>query len=134
PGVYRLFDYGGALTDQGLEIGSMPGGVGASDLFVQTAMEGQVNLVSSAGADLRFWDGAGPADDGSIAGGSGSWVLGDRSWTDADGSVNGAYDNPAFAVFSGAGGAVTVESAGIGVTGMQFAADGYLIAQGALEL
>ncbi|WP_163317758.1 hypothetical protein, partial [Enterobacter hormaechei] len=36
-GVYRLFDYGGTLTDNGLAIGARPAGVDASDLLVQTS-------------------------------------------------------------------------------------------------
>ncbi|MFN3536594.1 MAG: beta strand repeat-containing protein, partial [Brevundimonas sp.] len=126
-GVYRLFDYGGTLTDLGLDIGATPDGVSADDLFVQTSVSNQVNLVSTYEVDLRFWDGAGPADDGAIQGGSGVWSVSGRGWTDADGAVNGAYDNPAFAVFMGTGGTVSVDGAGIGVTGMQFAVDGYAI-------
>ncbi|WP_292330060.1 hypothetical protein, partial [Mesorhizobium sp.] len=50
PGVYRLMNYGGALTDNGLEFGTTP--VSASDLFIQTSIAGEVNLISSAG---RRW-------------------------------------------------------------------------------
>jgi len=126
-GVYRLFDYGGTLTDLGLDIASAPDGVDLDDLYVQTAVDNQVNLVSTHDVELRFWDGAASADDGSIQGGAGTWSLTGRGWTGADGAVNGVYDNPAFAVFMGTGGTVTVDSAGLGVTGMQFAVDGYQI-------
>src|SRR5690606_24128462 len=54
-GVYRLMEYGGALTDNGLELGTLPTGSDAQDLFVQTAIGGQVNLVNSAGLTLSFW-------------------------------------------------------------------------------
>lgn len=37
-GVYRVFNYGGALTDNGLTLGTMPIG---SELSVQTAIAGQ---------------------------------------------------------------------------------------------
>ncbi|MEH6665173.1 MAG: autotransporter-associated beta strand repeat-containing protein, partial [Brevundimonas sp.] len=126
-GVYRLFDYGGALTDLGLDIASAPDGVDLDDLYVQTAVDNQVNLVSTHEVELRFWDGAGGQNDGAIQGGGGTWSPTGRSWTGADGAVNGAYDNPAFAVFLGTGGTVSVDGAGIGVTGMQFAVDGYQI-------
>ncbi|MFN3537680.1 MAG: autotransporter-associated beta strand repeat-containing protein, partial [Brevundimonas sp.] len=133
-GVYRLFDYGGDLTDNGLDIASAPDGVSLEDLFVQTSVASQVNLVSSHEVDLRFWDGGGAADDGAVQGGSGTWSLSGRGWTGADGAVNGAYDNPAFAVFMGTGGTVTVDGAGVGVTGMQFAVDGYAITGDGIEL
>ncbi|MDW6025388.1 autotransporter domain-containing protein [Mesorhizobium sp. BAC0120] len=129
-GVYRLFDYGGTLTDNGLAIGSTPAGVAPSDLFVQTSVDNRINLISSTGATLSFWDGGNPArhDNGAVDGGSGVWRGDGRNWTQADGAVNGQYQpNPTFAVFQNVGGVVTVDaSAGaIGVTGMQFAADGY---------
>ncbi|MFT4955203.1 MAG: fibronectin-binding autotransporter adhesin [Brevundimonas sp.] len=133
-GVYRLFDYGGVLTDNGLDIGAVPTGVSADDLLVQTSVANQVNLVSTFDVELRFWDGPGAADDGAIQGGAGTWSLTGREWTGADGVVNGAYDNPAFAVFMGTGGTVTVDGTGIGVTGMQFAVDGYELIGDAVEL
>src|SRR5690606_32901101 len=68
-GVYRLFNYAGTLTDNGLELGSLPPGANA---FVQTAVANQVSLVNTAGAGLNFWDGAaGTANDGRVEGGDG---------------------------------------------------------------
>ncbi|WP_431470279.1 autotransporter-associated beta strand repeat-containing protein [Sphingosinithalassobacter sp. LHW66-3] len=138
-GIYRLFDYGGTLTDNGLEIGGTPTGVGSTDLRVQTAVAGQVNLVSTTGVTLSFWDGAAAAniDNGRIDGGTGVWRADGLGWTNADGTLNGRYSpNPTFAVFQGAAGAVTVDgSAGaIGVTGMQFAVDGYTVTGDAITL
>ncbi|MEH6665800.1 MAG: autotransporter-associated beta strand repeat-containing protein, partial [Brevundimonas sp.] len=123
-GVYRLFDYGGALTDNGLEIGATPTGVTADDLLVQTAVAGQVSLVSAAGQDLLFWDGGAGAlhNNGAVDGGAGTWTPGGQTWTGANGLITSALrPDPAFAVFMGTGGTVTVDGAGIGVTGMQFA-------------
>ena len=133
-GVYRLFDYGGDLTDNGLDITSTPAGVSVDDLIVQTSVDNQVNLVSTFDVELRFWDTAASPDDDAIQGGAGTWSLTGRGWTGADGAVNGAYDNPAFAVFMGAGGVVDVDGPGIGVTGMQFAVDGYEIIGDSVEL
>ncbi|MBU1384141.1 MAG: autotransporter domain-containing protein [Alphaproteobacteria bacterium] len=133
-GVYRLFDYGGALTDLGLDIASAPDGVDLDDLYVQTSVANQVNLVSTYEVDLRFWDSMASTDDGAIQGGGGIWSLTGRDWTGEDGAVNGAYDNPAFAVFMGTGGAVTVDGSGTGVTGMQFAVDGYALTGDGIEL
>ncbi|MDY6922507.1 MAG: autotransporter outer membrane beta-barrel domain-containing protein [Pseudomonadota bacterium] len=133
-GVYRLFDYGGDLTDLGLDVSATPDGVGLDDLYVQTSVDQQVNLVSTHEVDLRFWDGAGWQNDFSIQGGAGVWSAAGRDWTGANGAVNGAYDNPAFAVFTGSGGTVTVDGASLGVTGMQFAVDGYQITGEGLAL
>ncbi|MFC5374764.1 autotransporter domain-containing protein [Brevundimonas faecalis] len=131
-GIYRLFDYSGALTDNGLEIGTTPAGMSTSDLLVQTAVSGRINLISTAGTELGFWDGGNPAlhDNDVVDGGSGVWRVGGRNWTQSDGALNGPFQpNPTFAVFQAAGSTVTVDnSAGaVGVTGMQFAADGYRV-------
>lgn len=138
-GVYRLFDYAGGLTDNGLTIGSTPAGIAADDLSIQTAVNGQVNLISAAGAELGFWDGGNAAlhDNSAVDGGSGIWTADGRNWTSGNGSVNGAFKpNPTFAIFQGTSGAVTVDnSAGvIGVTGMQFATDGYRVSGDPVEL
>ncbi|TIR17842.1 MAG: autotransporter outer membrane beta-barrel domain-containing protein [Mesorhizobium sp.] len=128
PGVYRLMNYGGALTDNGLEFGTTP--VSASDLFIQTSIAGEVNLISSAGVTLGFWDGGntGLHDNGAIDGGDGVWDATNRNWTEADGAINGKWGQD-FAVFAGQAGTVTVDdSAGaVGFTGMQFMTNGYVI-------
>lgn len=134
-GVYRLFDYGGVLTDNGLTLGSLPGG----DVSVQTSIHGQINLVHSAGQALNFWDGAvGPKNDGVVNGGDGVWQAGtgNSDWTDQNGAVNAPYADGAFAIFSGVGGTVTIDG-GLGdvtAAGMQFAVDGYVITGDALTL
>ncbi len=137
-GVYRLISYTGTRSGNGLTIGSLPGGVDRASLSVQTGVAGQVNLISSAGVDLRFWDGGDPARhfNGAVDGGAGIWRLGDKNWAGADGSVNGSPTPPGFAVFQGTGGRVTLDdSAGaLSVSGMQFAADGYSLSGSALAL
>ncbi|WP_198023996.1 autotransporter outer membrane beta-barrel domain-containing protein [Mesorhizobium sp. LNHC221B00] len=132
PGVYRLINYGGALTDHGLELGNLPAGVTAADLTVQTSVDKQINLISSVGTDLWFWDGdaAGNANNDLVDGGSGTWTATSPNWTTSTGLVNGAMKpQPGFAVFQTLGGTVVADdSAGaLEVTGMQFAADGYRI-------
>src|SRR6202012_1097700 len=42
-GVYRIMDYSGSFTDNGLDIGTVPGGISAADLSIQTADAGQIN-------------------------------------------------------------------------------------------
>lgn len=129
-GVYRLMNYGGALTDNGLDLGDLPAGSDAQDLFLQTAIDGQVNLVNSAGLTLSFWDGtvASEHNNGAIDDGDGVWDADNDNWTAADGAVNGRWDDGTFAVFGGAGGTVSVvgEQA---VAGMQFMA-GYTLDAG----
>ncbi|ESY76893.1 hypothetical protein X739_33470 [Mesorhizobium sp. LNHC220B00] len=139
PGLYRLINYGGALTDNGLELGNLPAGVTAADLTVQTSVVNQVNLVSSVGTDLLFWDGdaAGNANNDLVDGGNGTWTAISLNWTTSTGLVTGAMKpQPGFAIFQMLGGNVTADgSAGaLAVTGMQFAADGYRIEGDAITL
>ena len=137
PGIYRVFNYGGALTDNGMTLGTIPGGAGG--VSVQTAIAGQVNLVNSQGLALSFWDGgAGPKHDGVVNGGDGVWRVagGLDNWTNGDGSINADYAQDSFAIFAGAPGAVTIDNGGGNVlaSGMQFASDGYVVTGDALTL
>jgi fibronectin-binding autotransporter adhesin len=123
PGLYRIFSYSGGLTDNGLDVVS-------SDLYVQTSVANQVNLVNASGNQLTFWDGSGPVNDGTIEGGDGVWRLADNErWTTDTGGYNAPYSNGAFAVFTGTGGTVEIDNANgqIEASGMQFAVDGYVI-------
>ncbi len=108
-------------------------------MAVQTSIAGQVNLVNSAGLTLSFWDGAaGPKNNGMINGGTGTWQsgTGNDNWTNANGTVNAAYSDGAFAVFGGTGGTVTVDNGPGQVTasGMQFAANGYTVTGSGIAL
>ncbi|MGK6353839.1 autotransporter-associated beta strand repeat-containing protein [Sphingomonas sp. DT-207] len=136
PGIYRVFNYGGALTDNGLTLGTMPGGIAVS---VQTAIAGQVNLVNTAGLTLSFWDGnAGPKNDGTVNGGDGVWRIGggSRNWTDQNGAINADYAQDSFAIFSAAPGTVAIDDVGgnVQASGLQFASGGYTITGDALTL
>lgn len=139
-GVYRLFNYGGALNDAGLDIVGAPAGVPLQDISLQTAFANQVNLVVAGNGpgptpDIQFWDGGNTTPDGRISGGSGTWNASSTNWTDANGQVNGAWGGR-FAVFQGEEGLVTVDSGAtpIAITGMQFASDGYTVTGGSLAL
>ena len=128
-GVYGLMAYGGVLTDNGLTLGTTPGG--AQRVSVQTSVAGQINVVH-APTTLLFWDGgnAGQYNNGAVNGGAGLWTAAGSEWTDANGLFNGAMEpQPGFAIFQGTGGLITVDdvAGAVGVTGMQFAADGYSI-------
>ena len=133
PGVYRLFNYGGARSGS-LTLGTMPA---TGNYFIQTSVDKQVNLVNADGLTLNYWDGdAGPKNNGVIDGGSGTWRVGGAgtsdNWTNTAGTVNAAWSQDAFAVFAGQGGNVKVDSAtAIQVQGMQFAANGYTLVNNA---
>nr|WP_246623978.1 autotransporter-associated beta strand repeat-containing protein [Sphingomonas colocasiae] len=134
-GVYRLFDYGGALTDNGLAIGQRPQ-ADSTVTTVQTGQANQVNLVVAAktGPDfVQFWNGTTTSPTGSVVGGGGTWTAGPlTNWTNANGSASHGW-NGGFAVFQGTAGVVTAE-AGVSAQGMQFAADGYRLAGGPVTL
>jgi fibronectin-binding autotransporter adhesin len=133
PGVYRLFDYAGTFVDNGLNIGTTPDGTTAADFSVQTSIAShQVNLIDTAAAQLRFWDGSNPANanNSMVDGGSGNWSVTSTSFTDGNGVNNGVQTpQPGFVVFQGNAGTVTIDnsSGAVAVTGMQFASNGYLI-------
>ncbi|MFP2513353.1 autotransporter-associated beta strand repeat-containing protein [Buttiauxella agrestis] len=137
-GVYRVFNYTGALTDNILDIGTAP--AAADDLYVQTSIDGQVNLVNRTGAVMRFWDGAGGTggalkNNGVINGGDGIWQnnIGNDNWTTdvttPDGRFNTPYSNGSFAVFGGEAGNVTVDTSlgEVAISGAQFTTNGYVI-------
>lgn len=127
PGLYRLFDYAGTLTDNGLQIGTTPVNVPASDLSIDTHVTNQVNLLNTGGAALNFWDGAINHNNGSVDGGNGIWNPTNDNWTTSTGAVNAAWHDGEFAIFEGTAGTVTVDGGGSGISvgGMQFATDGY---------
>ena len=136
PGIYRVFNYGGALTDNGLALGTLPGG---QTVQVQTSVAGQVNLVNTTGLAFSFWDGdAGPKGNNVINGGSGSWHLAgtDANWTDAGGAANDAWSDGTTAIFAGAAGTVAVDNTlgNVTASGMQFATDGYVLTGSPLTL
>ncbi|WP_454783745.1 autotransporter domain-containing protein [Legionella sp. WA2024007413] len=129
-GVYRLMNYGGSLTDNGLETNN-------SNYKIQTSVANQVNLVNSTGVTLNFWDGSGPFNNGVVNGGTGTWNLTNDNWTDSSGTLNAPYkSNNAFAVFEGAAGTITIDNSDgqVSATGLQFAVDGYTLTGASLLL
>ena len=144
-GIYRIFNYDGELTDNTLDIGIAP--EAADDLYVQTSIANQVNLINRTGYTLRFWDGAGGTDgelknNGVIDGGDGVWQnsTGNDNWTtdqtDPDGSLNAPYSDGAFAIFGGNAGNVTVDNSlgDVVMGGAQFLVDGYVINDGVITV
>ncbi|BAV64981.1 autotransporter outer membrane beta-barrel domain-containing protein [Sphingobium cloacae] len=138
-GVYRLFSYGGQLTDNGLQIGALPPGQGSGTLSVQTATPGQVNIVAATGdRALRFWDGGDATryGNGVVDGGPGVWANGTLGWTGSDGAHNDPAGPGDFAIFAGRGGHVLIDDANGAVStgGMQFATSGYRLSGDPLTL
>ncbi|KHL51279.1 autotransporter-associated beta strand repeat-containing protein, partial [Xanthomonas cannabis] len=128
-GVYRLIDYVGALTNNGLDIGTLPGTIDPTQLTLQTALAQQVNVVVlSPGSNVQFWDGAQTVANGSVDGGTAAWTAGGTNWTSIDGLTNSPWQN-SFAVFAGSAGTVGVQGTQ-GITGMQFITDGYVLGDG----
>jgi T5SS/PEP-CTERM-associated repeat protein/autotransporter-associated beta strand protein len=136
-GLYRLFD-AALVTDNGLAIGTTPGGYAAADLTVQTTTN-QVNLLVGAVApgSYSFWNGAQTTANNMVNGGTGTWSAAGTNWTNASGSASGVYDPAAMLIFAGAPGTVTVSAAGSALDvsgGMQFFVDGYAVTGDALNL
>ncbi len=136
-GLYRLFDYGGALSGSGLAIGATPAGYAAGDLTVQTSVAHQVNLIASSGPYI-FWDGASTTANGMVDGGSGVWSAARTNWANTNATANGAYDPATMLIFVGTPGTVTVDAAGAGAldigTGLQFANNGFVVQGDGLSL
>lgn len=128
-GVYRLFAYGGTLTDNGVQFGALPSNLSAGDLTLQN-QPNQINLVlQSQPGEIQFWNGAKTTPDGIIAGGTGTWAATGNNWTDATGTAADPW-NGRYAAFSGAAGTVTIDGTQ-NVTGLQFLTDGYTLQPGA---
>ncbi|MEQ3724604.1 autotransporter domain-containing protein [Alcanivorax sp.] len=135
PGLYRLFDYTGTLTESngGLQLAATDPSLGLQYL----AANGQINLINATGTAVNFWNGNGLASGSTQGGGDGTWTATNSVWSDAAGSITAPMiPKPGFAVFAGDAGTVTVSSAdgAVAVEGMQFASDGYRVAGDGLTL
>ncbi|CAN5589595.1 hypothetical protein BH09VER1_BH09VER1_40860 [soil metagenome] len=135
-GTYRLFDYMGSFTDNGLLFGIVPG---AFNLTVDTSTANQINLVVTAPA-AQYWDGPHTSSQGIAGGtgGSGIWDTATTNWTNANGNANSAWLGATGAVFSGSSGTVTIAD-GFTATApsLSFQTDGYVLTasgSGALAL
>ncbi|OXC89408.1 hypothetical protein BMR85_018585 [Achromobacter sp. KAs 3-5] len=127
-GVYRLFAYGGTLTDNGVQFGALPASLSTADLTLQN-QPNQINLVlQTQPGEIQFWNGAKTTPDGIIAGGAGTWNATATNWTDTAGTSADPW-NGKYAAFSGAAGTVTIDGTQ-NVTGLQFLTDGYTLEAG----
>lgn len=126
-GVYRLFNYAGTLTDNTLDIGTVPPAFIAEPFVVQSGA-GQVNLIvgNNQPLPIAYWNGPQTTPNGRVNGGSANWDNVTANWTDATGTVSGTWGN-GVAIFSGAPGVVTLLD-NIAYTALQFASDGNVLA------
>ncbi|WP_164156216.1 autotransporter-associated beta strand repeat-containing protein [Sandarakinorhabdus rubra] len=135
-GSYTLFTYGGALTDNGLALGgaltTAPTGVSYA---IDTGTAGVVLLDVSYAGNFN-WDGAGPAANGVVNGGSGTWNDSSTNWTNDPGTFNLAYvdDIATVANFGGvSGGTVTLDGDRTAGT-VNFTTGGYTLTGDSLNL
>jgi outer membrane autotransporter protein len=122
----EFFGAGGILIFSSVEIGSTPAGL---------------SVISGGGliggAQYLYWDGAGPAGDGIVQGGTGTWTTTSTNFTDQAGTATAALTpQPATPIFGGTGGTVTVDNTAgqVTVTGMTFDVNGYTITGGDIAL
>jgi autotransporter-associated beta strand protein len=117
PGLYRLFNYTGALTDNGLEFGALPSSGAESLLTIDTSVAGRVSLLYGTAG---YW-----------AGGSGMWDTTTANWLDAGGAGTPRAWGGSFAIFDTAPGIVTINSGAgpdaVVFNGAQFAVNGYVL-------
>ncbi|MDT8758297.1 autotransporter domain-containing protein [Sphingomonas psychrotolerans] len=139
-GVYRLISYSGALTNNGLTIGTLPDGQERSLISIRTSIPWAVDVISEiGGSPMQFWDGSDPTrfNNGVIDGGPGVWRRDLAGWTDRDGKTNRASVGTGFSVFDGRGGQVVIDAGNAGAIqtgGMQFAVTGYTLSGSGLRL
>ena len=84
-----------------------------------------------------YWDGAGPANNSIVEGGTGTWTTASTNFTNEGGTENGVNNpQPSTVIFGGTGGVVTVSNADgpVTVTGMIFNVDDYNIVGDPLTL
>lgn len=130
PGYYRLITYGGDLTDEGLDPGTIDGGFSAT---VLTNINGQVNLLLGNGVApiIQYWDGddMGAGAEPTGRGGNGTWnsLSTSTNWTIPPGyAINDVWQSR-IGVFAGAaGGTVTVQGTQA-FQELRFQTDGYLL-------
>ncbi|ALM86037.1 autotransporter domain-containing protein [Bordetella sp. N] len=132
PGLYNLFQWGSTLsfTNGGF---TPPAG---SSLQILSS-DKQINLIVTQGQTLNTWNANGLASPGAMGGGSGTWTVVSNTWADTNGTSTGPMSpQPAFAIFGGASGTVSVDNTNgdVSATGLQFMTDGYHLTGDALTL
>ncbi|WP_129778135.1 autotransporter-associated beta strand repeat-containing protein [Peristeroidobacter soli] len=140
-GVYRVFEYTGSLTNNGLVVGTAP----TSTYYVQTSTPGQVNLVNIGTRTTQLWDATDARHNGIVNGGTGVWQAwaGNDNWSDGAGGLNAGYISAVagaattiITAFDGPAGTVTIDTSQGAVTtnNLDFRSDGYVIGGGPLTV
>lgn len=129
---------GGSLTDNGLDIGTVPSGIDPQRTFhpdvgdwARKPDRQPPNRLILLGWRRRR------QREYAVDGGSGVWSVTAPDWADANGVVDGAMlPQSGFAVFEGASGTVMVDGSGgvVAVASMQFASNGYVVNGDAITL
>ena len=89
-------------------------------------------LVAQSGVGpVQYWDGGDLAANGSVAGGNGTWNLGNTNWTTSDGNTNGAWGGGT-GIFQTVGGTVSVAGTQL-FENLTFSVDGYVLNGGNLQ-
>ncbi len=131
-GSFRLFNYGGALTDNGLALGGALLTPPADVTYtVNTSVASQVTLDIGYTGEFN-WDGNGAPVDGVIEGREGTWNATNTNWTNSDALFNLAWVDST-ATVANFGGLVnlgaTVDVVGTRTFGtLNFTQNGYTLA------
>ena len=131
-GTYTLMNYGGVLDDAWLTIQNLPPGVNPGNLFINTDVWGEVQLIHHLAGSSQYWDGSNGMADGKIHGGSGIWNTTGTNWTNQDGTINAPWIGE-HAVFGGqagdvyVGGYMTLKSLVVQTSGYRFFSDHFML-------
>lgn len=127
-GTYRLFSYGGTLTNNGLTIATLPAGFNPGDWSINVGGN-IVALQVASGSGRQYWDGAGLVN-GTVDGGAGTWNALSTNWTNSAGTIHAPWAGER-AVFGGAAGGTVTVVGSQSFTGLEFVTAGYQLAAGA---
>jgi fibronectin-binding autotransporter adhesin len=127
-GLYNILAWGGTLDESA---GSLQLANADPAFTLQRDLAGKrIDLLSSKGMVLQFWNANGMAQGAQRGGGAGTWSNRSATWTDSVGTVTLPMSpSPGFAIFAGAPGDVHVGGSmgQVATAGMQFAVDGYSV-------
>jgi len=110
-GSFRLFDYGGTLTNNGMVLANIPAGYQSGSFSLKTDVPGRVSLEIGLVSGDQYWKG-----------GSGTWSAG-SNWHNPNSSLLTDWRGNT-AIFSGASGIIDVQGTQ-SFSNLRFESDGY---------
>ena len=131
PGVYRVISYDGALTNNGLAIGTIPSPVLGPDGRRQAGQPGQYRRPEP---ELLGRAAMAGKNNGTVDGGPVAEPGGQRQLDQFAGVPNAPYADATFAIFMAAPGNVTVDNSLGQAQRRHAASNGYRLLGGAIEL